>query len=99
MASSVALALCYSGCGTAWAACYSAAGLVAGTIVASPAAPTAALACNAAESVCMAGCYATLQGTAAAEGAAAPPTVLFNIVGGALVTAGFGLAGYFCRSR
>ena len=37
--------VCYAGCGTAWAGCYAAAGLVAGTIVASPA-PAAASLCN-----------------------------------------------------
>jgi hypothetical protein len=50
------VAACYAICGTTWAACYSAAGLVAGTIVVSPLAPAAALACNAAEGVCMTAC-------------------------------------------
>ena len=52
----IGLELCYGACGTVWAGCYSAAGLVAGTVVASPAAPAAALACNAAEGLCMAAC-------------------------------------------
>jgi hypothetical protein len=51
-----AYATCFAACGIAWAACYLKAGLVAGTIVASPAAPPAALLCNAAESVCMKAC-------------------------------------------
>eukprot|EP00798_Chlamydomonas_sp_ICE-L_P006663 gene6663-3328_t len=44
-------------CGTAWAACYAAAGLVAGTVTAGIGAPAAALACNAAEGNCMALCF------------------------------------------
>ena len=52
----VATSACYAGCGTVWAGCYATAGLVAGTIVASPAAPAAALLCNAAEGICMTGC-------------------------------------------
>lgn len=52
----IGLEACYGACGIAWAGCYSAAGLAAGTVVASPAAPAAALACNAAEGLCMAAC-------------------------------------------
>jgi hypothetical protein len=51
------VAACYAGCGKAWAACYTAVGLVAGTIVGSPLAPPAALACNAVEGVCMIACF------------------------------------------
>jgi hypothetical protein len=54
----MAFVMCISACGTAWAACYAAAGLIAGTITAGVGAPAAALACNAAESVCMKGCVA-----------------------------------------
>jgi hypothetical protein len=41
--------LCYAVCGTAWAGCYGAAGLVADTIA-------AGTVCNALEGACMAGC-------------------------------------------
>eukprot|EP00798_Chlamydomonas_sp_ICE-L_P031907 gene31907-7186_t len=69
-----ATALCYAGCGTAWAACYAAAGLVAGTITAGIGVPAAALACNAAEGTCMGYCI----GVAAAE---APVTGGLSLLG------------------
>ena len=50
------LPFCYATCGTAWAACYTTAGLIAGTVVASSLAPAAAIACNAAEGTCMTAC-------------------------------------------
>ena len=52
----MALPVCYATCGTAWAACYAGASLVAGTI-ASLSAPAAALACNKVQGTCMAACY------------------------------------------
>ena len=58
--------LCYGACGVAWASCYAAAGLVAGTGTAGAGAPAAALACNAAEGTCMMAC----TGGAVAEGGA-----------------------------
>jgi len=64
----MASVICIAACGTAWAACYAAAGLVAGTITAFVGAPAAALACNAAESSCMISC----AGTAVAEATTTP---------------------------
>jgi hypothetical protein len=49
-------AACYAACGLAWAACYAEACLIAGTIIAAPSAPAAALACNVAEGACMSAC-------------------------------------------
>ena len=47
---------CITACNVTWVACYAGAGFVAGTIVASPAAPPIVLACNAAQGACMAAC-------------------------------------------
>ncbi|KAJ7780066.1 hypothetical protein DFH07DRAFT_1025822 [Mycena maculata] len=52
----VAYALCQTGCNTVAVACYAGAGLIFGTVVAAPAAPVAALACNAALGTCSATC-------------------------------------------
>jgi hypothetical protein len=50
------LSACYAACGAAWVSCYAASGLIAGTIIASPLAPVAAMSCNALESQCMIAC-------------------------------------------
>ena len=55
----MALPVCYAVCGTAWAACYTSAGLVAGTVVTTAFAPAAALACNDIAGTCMATCHHT----------------------------------------
>ncbi|KAJ7483446.1 hypothetical protein FB451DRAFT_1393550 [Mycena latifolia] len=52
----IAYALCQTGCNTVAVACYAGAGLVFGTVVAAPAAPAAALACNVALGTCSATC-------------------------------------------
>ncbi|KAJ7036623.1 hypothetical protein C8F04DRAFT_1210055 [Mycena alexandri] len=52
----LAYALCQTGCNTVVVACYAGAGLVFGTVVAAPAAPAAALACNVALGTCSATC-------------------------------------------
>ncbi|KAJ6462394.1 hypothetical protein C8R47DRAFT_1225541 [Mycena vitilis] len=60
----IAYALCQTeligaraaGCNTVAVACYAGAGLVFGTVVAAPAAPAAALACNAALGTCSGVC-------------------------------------------
>ncbi|KAF8211017.1 hypothetical protein K438DRAFT_2011435 [Mycena galopus ATCC 62051] len=52
----IAYGLCQTGCNTVAVACYAGAGLVFGTVVAAPAAPAAALACNAALGTCSATC-------------------------------------------
>ncbi|KAJ7691962.1 hypothetical protein B0H17DRAFT_1062265 [Mycena rosella] len=52
----IAYALCQTGCNTVAVACYAGAGLVFGTVVAAPAAPAAALACNLALGTCSATC-------------------------------------------
>lgn len=66
----MSMAACYATCGLAWAACYNAGGLVAGTISA-PLAPYSALACNAAESTCMMACNTAARVSLSAAGAAA----------------------------
>eukprot|EP00035_Acanthoeca_spectabilis_P014814 m.289531 g.289531 ORF g.289531 m.289531 type:complete len:98 (+) comp16227_c3_seq2:127-420(+) len=76
MAAAGPLSVCYSGCGVAWTACYAAAGLVAGTVVASPAAPAAALACNAAEGLCMTGCTTIALGAETSSGGLGAPAVI-----------------------
>lgn len=53
----LAYATCQIGCSTVVVACYAAAGLTFGTVLAA-AAPQAALACNAAQGVCYASCAA-----------------------------------------
>ncbi|KAJ7330443.1 hypothetical protein DFH08DRAFT_751195 [Mycena albidolilacea] len=55
----IAYALCQTGCNTVAVACYAGAGLVFGTVVAAPAAPAAAIACNVALGTCSA-TYATV---------------------------------------
>ncbi|KAJ7724508.1 hypothetical protein B0H16DRAFT_1736697 [Mycena metata] len=52
----IAYGLCQTGCNTLAVACYAGAGLVFGTVIAAPAAPVAALACNAALGTCSATC-------------------------------------------
>ncbi|KAJ7743748.1 hypothetical protein B0H14DRAFT_3897621 [Mycena olivaceomarginata] len=52
----IAYALCQTGCNTVAVACYAGAGLVFGTVVAAPAAPAAAIACNVALGTCSATC-------------------------------------------
>ncbi|KAJ7187815.1 hypothetical protein C8R46DRAFT_1052674 [Mycena filopes] len=52
----LAYALCQTGCNTVAVACYAGAGLVFGTVIAAPAAPAAALACNVALGTCSATC-------------------------------------------
>ncbi|KAF5322939.1 hypothetical protein D9619_002268 [Psilocybe cf. subviscida] len=52
----IAYGICQTGCNTLAVACYTAAGLTFGTIVAAPAAPAVALACNAALGTCSAAC-------------------------------------------
>ncbi|KAJ7664006.1 hypothetical protein DFH06DRAFT_1189181 [Mycena polygramma] len=52
----ISYALCQTGCNTVAVACYAGAGLVFGTVVAAPAAPAAALACNAALGTCSGVC-------------------------------------------
>ncbi|KAJ6579297.1 hypothetical protein B0H10DRAFT_1835963 [Mycena sp. CBHHK59/15] len=52
----ISYGLCQTGCNTLAVACYAGAGLVFGTVAASPAAPAAALACNAALGQCSAIC-------------------------------------------
>ena len=47
---------CITACNVVWVGCYAAAGLVAGTITAGIGAPAAALACNAAQGLCMTSC-------------------------------------------
>jgi hypothetical protein len=86
-----AYAACYSACGLAWAACYAEAGLIAGTIIAGPSAPAAALACNAAEAACMSAC--TLNPLNAAF--AAFPFLLPVSIGGAAAAAAFAAGKYF----
>ena len=49
-----------AGCAAAWVACYTAAGLVAGTVTAGLGAPLAALGCNAALASCTASFCAPL---------------------------------------
>lgn len=79
--SAIAAQLCYAGCGTAWAACYTAAGLVAGTIVSGPLAPAAAMVCNAAESVCMSTCFSISLNTVVAESFVNPTALGVAITG------------------
>ncbi|KAF9255919.1 hypothetical protein L218DRAFT_966834 [Marasmius fiardii PR-910] len=55
----LAYGLCQTGCNCLAVACYSAAGATFGTVVASPAAPVAILACNAALGKCSAACATT----------------------------------------
>ncbi|KAJ7498165.1 hypothetical protein B0H11DRAFT_833967 [Mycena galericulata] len=50
---------CQTGCNSVAVACYSAAGLVFGTVVATPDAPPAALACNNNLSTCATNCSTT----------------------------------------
>ncbi|KAJ7669782.1 hypothetical protein B0H17DRAFT_1209537 [Mycena rosella] len=52
----ISYGLCQTGCNALAVACYAGAGLVFGTVVASPAAPAAALACNVALGQCSAMC-------------------------------------------
>ncbi|KAJ7036624.1 hypothetical protein C8F04DRAFT_1394200 [Mycena alexandri] len=52
----VAYGLCQTGCNNITVACYSAAGLVFGTVIADADAPVAALACNKALSECSSNC-------------------------------------------
>ncbi|KAJ7147695.1 hypothetical protein C8R43DRAFT_1129611 [Mycena crocata] len=52
----LAYGLCQTGCNTVAVACYAGAGLVFGTVVAAPAAPAAAVACNVALGTCSATC-------------------------------------------
>ncbi|KAJ7114020.1 hypothetical protein C8R44DRAFT_710420 [Mycena epipterygia] len=52
----ISYGLCQTGCNTLAVACYAGAGLVFGTVVAAPAAPAAALACNAGLGTCSATC-------------------------------------------
>ncbi|KAJ7604390.1 hypothetical protein FB45DRAFT_1039968 [Roridomyces roridus] len=56
----ISYGLCQTGCNTVVVACYAGAGLVFGTVVAAPAAPAAALACNAALGTCSATCAAVV---------------------------------------
>lgn len=49
---------CQTACNAGWVSCYAAAGLTAGTVTAGAAMPAAAIACNAAQGVCMASCAA-----------------------------------------
>lgn len=52
----ISTGICYAGCATLVVTCYSAAGLVFGTVTAGAGAPAAALACNAAFGKCMTAC-------------------------------------------
>ena len=52
--------ICQAGCSVLVCSCYAAAGLVFGTVVAAPAAPAAALACNSAFGSCQAACAVAL---------------------------------------
>ncbi|KAJ7080818.1 hypothetical protein B0H15DRAFT_786982 [Mycena belliarum] len=52
----IAYGICQTGCNTVTVACYAGAGLVFGTVVAAPAAPAAAIACNVALGTCSAAC-------------------------------------------
>ncbi|KAH9479935.1 hypothetical protein JR316_0008532 [Psilocybe cubensis] len=52
----IAYGICQTGCNTVAVACYAAAGLTFGTVVAAPAAPAAAIAYNAALGTCSAAC-------------------------------------------
>jgi hypothetical protein len=52
----ISTGICYAGCATLVVTCYSAAGLVFGTVTAGAGAPAAAIACNAAFGKCMAAC-------------------------------------------
>lgn len=56
LAAIVSVPGCYSICGSAWAICYAAAGLVAGTVTGGLGAPASAIACNAGHGACMKGC-------------------------------------------
>ena len=67
MTAPAAVCACYAACGKAWTVCYAAAGLVAGTVVAGPLAPAAALTCNVAESACMGACTSAAASQAIAE--------------------------------
>ncbi len=89
------LSLCYAGCGISWAACYAAAGLIAGTVTAGVGAPAAALACNAAEGTCMTACTGVGAPAAVAEGYGLV-SALVGLAGSA--AAYLGLKGYFTRS-
>jgi hypothetical protein len=90
-------AACYSACGLAWAACYSQAGLVAGTIVALPAAPAAALACNAAEGACMTACTVSPLNAVSAVCPFLAPVAIGGIA--AIVAATFGVKKMFGGGR
>lgn len=70
--------------GAAWAACYAATGLLAGTVVAWPAAPAAAIACNAAEGRCMTACMAGAATIDVFVGAAILPVVGAVVIGAAM---------------
>jgi len=52
----IAYGLCQTGCNTVAMACYAAAGVTFGTIVAAPATPAVILGCNAALGTCSATC-------------------------------------------
>ncbi|GIQ88034.1 hypothetical protein KIPB_010194 [Kipferlia bialata] len=71
MASLALYGACQSACNAAWVACYSAAGVVAGTITAGAAAPLAAVACNSLQGTCMAVCATKFLVEAGAEVASA----------------------------
>jgi hypothetical protein len=54
----IGVAVCMAACNAAAVACYASAGLVIGTITLGVGAPPAAVACSAAQGVCMAACAA-----------------------------------------
>ncbi|KAL5519692.1 hypothetical protein ACEPAG_1352 [Sanghuangporus baumii] len=55
----LAYCACQTACNAGVVTCYAAAGLTFGTVVAAPAAPAAAIACNSVLGVCMAACAAS----------------------------------------
>ena len=55
-----AASICYSGCNALWVTCVAGVGGVAGVTTGGVAVPSAVLACNAGQGVCMAGCMAAL---------------------------------------
>ena len=56
----IALGICYTGCNAVWAACYAAAGSVAGTVTAGAGIPVVIVGCNTAQGACMTACSVAL---------------------------------------
>lgn len=88
MTATASYALCQTACNAAVVGCYSAAGLVFGTVTGGVGAPPAAVACNVALGSCMSACAAKFLGEAGVETAATGGVGgIVNTVGGLAVAA------------